>query len=155
MPQWVNSSSSSPSRIYASVNWVSIGSDNGLSPIRRQDIILTNAGLLSIGPLGTNFSEVLIKIQYFSFTKMQRKTSSAMAAILSRGDESNQEWMREVGNPLVCLLQAVRLLTEIMHYAPYLTHAHPGSVCVLARVNISHFRSILVPWTSWINDNFV
>ena len=40
-----------------SVNWVSTGSDNGLSPIRRQAIFLTNAGLLSIGPLGTNLSE--------------------------------------------------------------------------------------------------
>ena len=29
---------------YASLNWVSIGSDNGLSPIRRQAIILANAG---------------------------------------------------------------------------------------------------------------
>ena len=34
---------------YASVNMVSIGSDNGLSPIRHQAIIKTNAGLLSIG----------------------------------------------------------------------------------------------------------
>ena len=30
------------------------------------------AGLLSIGPLGTNLSEILIKIQSFSFTKMHR-----------------------------------------------------------------------------------
>ena len=44
------------------MNQVSIGSDNGLSPIRRQAIIWTNAGLLSIGPLETNFSEILIKI---------------------------------------------------------------------------------------------
>ena len=39
-----------------------IGSDNGLSPGRGQAIIYTNAGLLLIGPLGTNFSEILIKI---------------------------------------------------------------------------------------------
>ena len=39
-------------RILASVNRVYIGSDNGVSPIRRQAIIKTNAGLLSIGPLG-------------------------------------------------------------------------------------------------------
>ena len=39
-----------------------IGSDNGLSPDRRQAIIWTNAGLLLIGPLGTNFSEILIEI---------------------------------------------------------------------------------------------
>ena len=38
-----------------------IGSDNGLSPGRRQAIIWTNAGLLLIGPLGTNFSEILIE----------------------------------------------------------------------------------------------
>ena len=50
-----------------------IGSDNGLSPDRRQAIIWTNAGLLSIGPLGIYFSENLIKIQQFSLKKMQVK----------------------------------------------------------------------------------
>ena len=53
-------------------------SDNGLSPIRRQAIIQANAGLLSIGPQGTNLSEILIKIQNFSFTKMYLKISSAI-----------------------------------------------------------------------------
>ena len=54
-----------------------IGSDNGLSPERRQAIIWTNAGILLIGPLGTNFSENLIEILTFSFTKMRLKGSSA------------------------------------------------------------------------------
>ena len=54
-----------------------IGSDNGLSPDRRQAIIWTNAGILLIGPLGTNFSEILIGIQTFSFKKMRLKMSSA------------------------------------------------------------------------------
>ena len=40
-----------------------IGSDNGLSPDRRQAIIWTNAGLLLTGPLRKYFSENLIKIQ--------------------------------------------------------------------------------------------
>ena len=35
-----------------------IGSDNGLSPERRQAIIWTNAEILLIGPLGTNFSDI-------------------------------------------------------------------------------------------------
>ena len=39
-----------------------VGSDNGLSPGRRQAIIWTNAGILLIRPLGTNFSEILIEI---------------------------------------------------------------------------------------------
>ena len=54
-----------------------IGSDNGLSPDRRQAIIWTNAGLLLIGPLETNFSEILIEILTFSFKKMRLKVSSA------------------------------------------------------------------------------
>ena len=53
-----------------------IGSDNGLSPGRRQVIIWTNAGVLLIGPLGTNFSEILIKIHTFSFKKIHLKMSS-------------------------------------------------------------------------------
>ena len=53
-----------------------IGSDNGLSPDRCQAIIWTNAGLLLIGPLGTNFSEILIEILTFSFKKMRLKVSS-------------------------------------------------------------------------------
>ena len=53
-----------------------IGSDNGLSPDQRQAIIWTNAGLLSIGPLQTYFSENLIKIQQFSLKKMHANMSS-------------------------------------------------------------------------------
>ena len=53
------------------------GSDNGLSPGWRQAIIGTNAGILLIGPLGTNFSENSIEILTFSFTKMRLKVSSA------------------------------------------------------------------------------
>ena len=54
-----------------------IGSDNGLSPDRHQAIIWTNAGILLIGPLGTNLSEISIEILTFSFKKMHLKVSSA------------------------------------------------------------------------------
>ena len=54
-----------------------IGSDNGLAPGRRQTIIWTNDVILLIGPLGTNFNEILIGIQTFSFEKMHLKMSSA------------------------------------------------------------------------------
>ena len=50
-----------------------IGSDNGFSPGRRQAIIWTNAGILLIGPLGTNFSEMLIEFYAFPFKKMHGK----------------------------------------------------------------------------------
>ena len=54
-----------------------IGSDNGLSPGRCQAIFWTNAGILLIGPPGTNFSGILSEIHTFSFKKMHFKTSSA------------------------------------------------------------------------------
>ena len=54
-----------------------IGSDNGLSPGRHQAIIWTNARILLIGPIGTNFIENFIGIQTFSFKKMHLKMSSA------------------------------------------------------------------------------
>ena len=53
-----------------------IGSDNGLSPNQRQAIIWTNAGILSIGVLGTNFSEILIEIHAYLLNKMHLKMSS-------------------------------------------------------------------------------
>ena len=52
-----------------------IGSDNGLSPSRHQAIIWTNAGILLIWPLGTNFDKILIKIHAFSFKKIHLKMS--------------------------------------------------------------------------------
>ena len=72
-----------------------IGSDNGLSPGRRQAIIRTNAGILLIRPLGTNFSEILIEILIFSFKKMRLKVSSAKRRPFCLGFN--------VLNQLVCL----------------------------------------------------
>ena len=54
-----------------------IGSDSGLSPGRRQAIIWTNAGISLIGPFRTNFSEILFRIQTFSFKNMHLKMLSA------------------------------------------------------------------------------
>ena len=53
-----------------------IVSDNGLSPGGCLAIIGTNAGILSIGALGTNCSEMFIEIYIFSFKKMHLKMSS-------------------------------------------------------------------------------
>ena len=62
-----------------------IGSDNCLSPGWRQAIIWTNAGILLIRTLGTNFSEILGKILSFSFKKMHLKMSSAKMRLFSPG----------------------------------------------------------------------
>ena len=52
-----------------------IGSDNGLSPGRRQAIIWTNARILLIRPSGTTFSDIVIGFQTFLFKKINFKMS--------------------------------------------------------------------------------
>ena len=61
-----------------------IGSDDGLSPGRRQAIIWTDVGISLTGPLGTNFIVILIRIQTFSFKKALEDIVCEMASILSR-----------------------------------------------------------------------
>ena len=51
----------------------------GVKPLSKP-----NAGLLLIGTLGTNFSEILIKIKNFSFTKI---SSAKWRPFCSGGDE--------------------------------------------------------------------
>ena len=76
--------------IYASVNWISIASGNGLSPIQRQAITWTNAHFLSIGPFGTNFREIRIKIPNFSFKEMYLKMSSTKWWPFSPGENESK-----------------------------------------------------------------
>ena len=66
-------------------NLTIIGWDYGLSPGRRQAIISTTVGILSIGPLGTNFYEISIGIQTFSFKKMHFNMSSAKRCLFCLG----------------------------------------------------------------------
>ena len=62
---------------WASVTWVFIGSGNGLLPVWHQAITYTNADLLSNRPLRTNFTEIWIKLQNFSWMKIHLQMPSA------------------------------------------------------------------------------
>ena len=71
------------------------GSDNGLSPGRRQAIIWTNAGILLIETLETNFSEILIEILTFSSKNMRLKVSSGKWRAFFLGSKVLiQEWQQ-------------------------------------------------------------
>ena len=77
-------------------NLTIIGPDNGLSPGRHQAIIWTSAGILLIGPWGTNFSEILIGIHTFSFKKMRLKVSSAKRQPFCLGLNVLNDWFQDV-----------------------------------------------------------
>ena len=102
-----------------------IGSNNGLSPSRRHAIIWTNAGILLIGPLGTNFNEVFIEIHTFSFKKNPfENVVWKMASISSRP--------QCVKSLIVCLIW----------HTLYFTPSFPWRIRTQIRVNaISEARS--------------
>ena len=89
-------------------NLAIIGSDNGLSPDWRQAIIWTNAGISLIGSLGTNFSEILIKIHTFSFKKIHFKTLSA-------------KWCS--------FCRSLNVLMVVMWYKCYMIYSHQPDSC--------------------------
>ena len=58
-------------------NYASIGSDNRLSPTQVQATTRSNVDILFNGPLGTNFSEIWIRVKIFLLMEIDINTSSA------------------------------------------------------------------------------
>ena len=100
-------------------NLTIIGSDNGLSPGRRQAIIWTNARILSIGPLETNFNEILIEIYTFSFRKMHLKMSSGHLRPFRLG-------LNVLKLKYSCQLRHVNMQTNAQH-RPYWTISYASN----------------------------
>ena len=74
------------------MNKVSIGSGNGLSPVRRQAITQTNADILSIGPLRNKLQRNSDRNTKFSFMKMHLKISSAKWCPFCPGEDEFTHW---------------------------------------------------------------
>ena len=110
-----------------------IGSDNGLSPGQRQAIIWTNAGILLIGPLGTNVSEILIEILTFSFKKMRLKVSSGKwrPSCLGLNVLSSFPW-------LFLILQA-----NHVSQSPTSSHIYYDNVILLYIIDFTHSLSYI------------
>ena len=89
------------------------GSDNGLSPGRRQAIIWTNVGILVIRTLGTNFSEILGEIHSFSFSKMHLKILSVTWRLFGLGlNELNVRALAFETNSGLFVLWCARQIVE-------------------------------------------
>ena len=123
-------------------NLTIIGSDNGLSPGRHQAIIWTNAGILLIEPLGTNFSEIFIEIHTFSFKKMHLKMSSTKwrpfclcLNELTHGLVTSYEWHHRSCSALVHVIACL----PVQHIQPQATH---------------HLNQYWLTANSWISTSF-
>ena len=120
-----------------------IGSDNGLSPGRRQAIIWTNAGILSIRTLGTHFSEILSEIHAFSFKKMHLKMSSAKQRPLCLGlnvlsncphKDPQMRWM--------CICHNVMIMLNVWC-------SNNGSHKKTSKILTIFWISYVEAWTKW------
>ena len=115
-----------------SVYLVSIGSDNGLSPGRRQAIIWTNAGILSIGLPGTNFGEIWIGILSFSY-----KQNSFEIIVYQNGGHFVQG---EISSFLTQNIPHERIVISTRK-----TEMHQISISTARRTNKHHYK--FVAWT--------
>ena len=105
-----------------------IGSDNGLSPYRRQAIFWTNAGILLIRPLGTNFSDISIEVMILSFKKMRLKVSPAKRRPICLGfnELKSQLWGR--GLPVSCYYKGI--ITASIMISVYTVTVWMWSTCI-------------------------
>ena len=120
---------------YASINWTKISSDNGLSPVRYQSIIWTNAGMLSMWPFGTNFSEIWIKT--FSCGRIHLKMLSAKRRPLCLG-------LNVLRNMLTSRVIFLQIFTHQMIFSHHPVH-------ILAKYTLISSRSKNKPYQpiSW------
>ena len=142
-------------------NLTIIGPDNGLSPGRRQAIIWTSAGILLIGPWGTNFSEVLIGIHTFSFKKIHLKMSSAIWRSFCLGLNvliKEPKWNNTIGNQLKTLL--ARLFYDPNMHVTTLSGFWNGEIRLTAKIpswpqmQNEPEISLILFFTNWHFDTF-
>ena len=112
-----------------------IGSVNGLAPSRRKAISWSNAGILLIGPLGTNFNQIHIEIHNFSFKKIHLKKSSGKWRIFC----SRPQYVKSTNE--LCLYGIIvchseeRRLFQAGSVSKFFPHGHQGRVSLRHKVS--------------------
>ena len=125
-----------------------IGSDNGLSPGRRQAIIWTDAGILLIGSSGTNFSEIEMEIHTFSFKKMHLKMSPGKWPFCL-GLNVLMNWRTSYRYILVFSITAL-FLWLCIHHAVHSYHQK----LILYDIKLNHNLIRLIQWLSQIRIDY-
>ena len=93
-----------------------IGSDNGLSPGRRQVIIWTDAWILVLGSLGINFSE----INTFYFKKIHVKLSSSKWRLFRRGLNELKACINDEIPGNISILMILYMRTRLLFLCTYI-----------------------------------
>ena len=117
-----------------------IGSDKGLSPGRCQAIIWSNAGILLIETLGTNYREILSEIHTFSFKKIHLKMSSAKWRSFCQG-------LNVLNNIVISIIVCSRCQPRNVYLISELFHASScDSLTMVAWKGLFKFIGTLLIW---------
>ena len=124
-----------------------IGSDNSLFPGQCQAIIWTNIGILLIGLLGTNFSEIFIKIQTSSLKKICLKMLSANCYPFRLGPNVLSTWG--------CIIPTSRMILSSIHWSPGRRGSNPKSITLKHTLLIKFMKISPEIALSWILQGIV
>ena len=128
-----------------------IGSDNDLSLGRRQAIIWTNARILLIGPLRTNFNETSIEIHTFSFKKIYLKLLSAKWRPFCPGLNMLMLPAFHITWALQWCYKGMHMYIHIQHFNPAIT-SDPSFHCGEFHVNIGRLQQWLLTALVLLDD---
>ena len=129
------------------------GSDNGWSSGRRQAIIWTSAGILLIGPFGTNSIGIWIGIQVFSFKEMHSNKSYAKWRPFCLGLNVLTKTLNVRGPSYLGLTMSISwllmpwLLTSPGHQHPWYWLCRIGGFLSYLRMDFKYLRVSM-----WRND---
>ena len=132
--------SSPPNAPYMSANGVSIGSGNGLSPVRCQSITWTKADILLVRSFKTNLSEVRIKIQNIFFITNALKTSFAKWRWFCPGQDVLITCWHDIANrqvPSSLISSPGRIVDDLdhLHYWMMTIAYETETICFVPRVS--------------------
>ena len=118
------------------MNWINIFKVMACRLFSAKPITWTNAAL-SIRPSGTNFSEIVIKIQKFLFTKLHLKISSAKwRPFCPGGDDLNRNAGDCLSSQKACIWITCILVGMILGY-------NMVGVAVVMVISIMHEKSCI------------
>ena len=125
-----------------------IGSDNGLSPSRRQAIIWTNAGILLIGPQGTNPNVILNSDIFFQENGIESVVCE-MAAILSRPQCVNHHYphsQKETKQSCVTRMLCLRFIIFVVGLGVFCSNNAAPVTCNICTTLMGRFIQTHATW---------
>ena len=127
-------------------------SDSGFSPGRRQAIIWSNAGIWLIGPLGTNFSEIVTSFSYSFILCLNWMNSIGIFKIKSNCSETYTTYVENYVHSAWCVI----LWSNTCWFYPYCPghFIDTGTIAWFLQCHWSNLWLIKAEWCIYSSMNY-